>query len=113
MFSFGVEIMFIPSKVAGDQTLQFDTRAQPGISLGYVTNSSCVWSGAYLVAHMRQSTTMNYHAGRRKDNDKTIAIQIVRDVRRMDNTKDGEFRFPLKEHYDCAFNTPEGWLDCW
>jgi hypothetical protein len=113
MFPFGTEIMFIPSKVTGDQTLQFDTTTQPGIFLGYATNSGCVWNGAYLVARKRQFTTMRYHAGRRKDDDKTIVIQMVRDVRRMDNTKDGEFRFPLNEHYDRAFNTPEGWLDSW
>jgi hypothetical protein len=45
MFPFGAEIMFIPSKVAGDQTLQFDTATLPGVFLGYATNSGCVVRG--------------------------------------------------------------------
>jgi hypothetical protein len=57
MFPFGAEIKFIPSKVAGDPTLQFDATTQPGILLGYATNSSCVWSGAYVAARVRQLPT--------------------------------------------------------
>jgi hypothetical protein len=113
MFPFGSEIKFVASKIAGDQTWQFDATTQPGIFLGYAINSSCVWSGAYLVAHTRQFTNMNYHTGHRKDNDETIVIQIVRDVPRIDEAQDAQFRFPLEEHYDRAFNTPEGWLDSW
>jgi hypothetical protein len=56
---------------------------------------------------------MNYHTDRREDDDETIVIQMVCDVRRLDSATDGEFRFPLKEHYDRAFNMPEGWLDSW
>jgi hypothetical protein len=41
LFPFGAEIMFIPSKVTGDETLQFDITTQPGIFLGYAVNSSC------------------------------------------------------------------------
>jgi hypothetical protein len=113
MTPFGAEIMFIPIKITRDQTLQVESTTQPGIFLGYATNSSCIWSGAYLVAHIRQFASTNYHTGRRKDNDKTIVVQIARDVQRKDNTTDGEFHFPFKAHYDRAFNTPEGWLDSW
>jgi hypothetical protein len=72
MFPFGEEKKFIPSKITGDPTLQFDATTQPGIFLGYATNSSCVWSGAYLVAHMRQFTNVNYHTGLCKNGNKVI-----------------------------------------
>jgi hypothetical protein len=62
---------------------------------------------------VRQFANVNYHTGLRKDGDKTIVVQIVRDVQHVDNAADAEFRFPLEQHYDLAFNTPEAWLDSW
>jgi hypothetical protein len=54
---------------------------------------------------------MNYHTGRGKDTHKVVVIQMVRDVHRLDVSENAEFSFPLRKHYDKAFNTPEGWLD--
>jgi hypothetical protein len=109
MFPFGAEIKFIPSKITGDAAMQFEGATRPGIFLGYAVNSIIVWSGVYLVAHMRQFGTMNYRSGKNKENDKNLVVQIVRDVRRAGDSKDAAFAFPLKKHHDAAFNTPEGW----
>jgi hypothetical protein len=79
MFPFGAEVEFIPSKIAGEPTLQFDAVTQPGIFSGCAVNSSCVWSGAYLAAHVRQFATMNYHSGKSREDDETIVIRIARD----------------------------------
>jgi hypothetical protein len=57
---------------------------------------------------MRQFAAMNYHTGKRKDDDKSIVIQRTHDVLRVDESKDVEFTFPLKTRYDTAFNTPDG-----
>jgi hypothetical protein len=54
---------------------------------------------------------MNYHTGHTKVTSKVAVIQIIRDVQRVDATKNAKFNFPLGEHYDEAFNAPEGWLD--
>jgi membrane protein YqaA with SNARE-associated domain len=64
LFPFGSEIVFIPSEVAGDETLQFEAAAQPGIFLGYG-----VHSGAYLGAHVSEFTAAIYHIGRRKSDN--------------------------------------------
>jgi hypothetical protein len=111
MFPFGAEVRFIPSKITGDPMLHFDATTQPGIFVGYRTNSGCVWDGAYFVAHMREFANTNYHTGHTKVTDKVAVSQMVRDVQRVDATKDAKFNFRLREHYDKAFNTPEGWLD--
>jgi hypothetical protein len=37
--------------------------------------SGCVWSGEYLVAHTKEFRDMNYHAGRRKGDNKIVKIQ--------------------------------------
>jgi hypothetical protein len=38
-------------------------------------------------------------------------VQVVGEVQRLDATKDAKFYFPLRERYDKAFNTLDGWLD--
>jgi hypothetical protein len=76
-------------------------------------NSGCVWNGACLVAHVSEFATMNYHIERCGSDGEIITIQMVRDVQRLDTAKEGNFRFPLKEDYNEAFNTPEGWLYSW
>jgi hypothetical protein len=109
MFAFGSAIRFVPSKVAGDKTQQFEASSQPGVCVGYAINSGCVWSGAYFVAHVREFATMNYHTGRRKS-DQVIKIQQARDVFRKDKPTDAPFEFPLKPYHDEAFDAPEGWI---
>jgi hypothetical protein len=111
MFSFGAEIRFVPSKIAGDVAVQFAGTTETGVFVGCGVNSGLVWSGDYLVSHIRQFATMNYHTGRRKEDDEYIVVQSVRDVRRVDLSVDAPFTFPLEKHHETAFNAPEGWLD--
>jgi hypothetical protein len=111
MFAFGAEIRFVPSKIIGDAVVQVAGLTETGVFVGYGVNSGLVWSGDYLVSHIRQFATMNYHTGRRKEDDKYIVVQRVRDVQRVDLSVDTLFTFPLKKHHEAAFNTPEGWLD--
>jgi hypothetical protein len=113
LYPFGSEIVFIPSEVAGDDALQFEPVGKCGIFLGCGINSFCVWNGAYLVSHVSEFADSNYHTGRRESDNKFITVQMVRDVKRPDNLKEGNFRFPLVAHHDQAFNAPEGWNDCW
>jgi hypothetical protein len=113
LYPFGPEVVFIPSEVTGGDTLQFGPTGKCGIFFRYGINSSCVWSGAYLVARVNGFADMNYHTGERESDNNVITVQMVRDVKRPDNVKDGNFRFPLKQHNGKAFTTPEGWVDCW
>jgi hypothetical protein len=62
---------------------------------------------------VRKFTNANYHAGLRKEGDEIIVVQIARDVQRVRDAKDAEFRFPLEKHHDLAFDTPQGWLHSW
>jgi hypothetical protein len=66
-----------------------------------------------MVAHGSEFADTNDHTGERKSDDKVITVQTVRDVKRPDNAKEGNFRFPPNIHHDEAFNAPEGWNDCW
>jgi hypothetical protein len=50
---------------------------------------------------------MNYHSGKRKEDDKTIVIQLVRDVQRVCPPLDTPFAFPLEKLQDVAFNALE------
>jgi hypothetical protein len=84
-YPFGSEVLFIPNKVSGGDQLQFEPKAAVGIFLGYSVNSGCVWSGAYIVAHVGEFVTMNYRTGRRRGDDKFVAIQIAREVFCPDN----------------------------
>jgi hypothetical protein len=60
---------------------------------------------------MREFARANYHAGHTKVANKVAVMQMVWDVQRVDAAEDAKFNFPLREHYDEAFNAPEGWLD--
>jgi hypothetical protein len=111
LFPFGAEVKFKPSKITGDAPMQFAGTTDADIFLGHAVNSSIVWSGKYLVSHIRQFATTNYHSGKREEDDKTIVVQFVRDVQRVDPSPHAPFAFPLKKHHDAAFNMPEGWLD--
>jgi hypothetical protein len=111
MCPFGAEIKFIPSKIIGDAAVQFAGTTETGVFVGCGVNSGLVWSGDYLVSHIRQFATMNYHTGERKEGDEYIVIQIVRDVQRVDPSVDSPFAFPLEKHHEAAFDVPEGWRD--
>jgi hypothetical protein len=50
-FPFGSEVLFIPNKVCGEEQFQFQPKAAVGRFLGYIVNSGCPWSSAYIVAH--------------------------------------------------------------
>jgi hypothetical protein len=108
MFPFGGEVRFVPSKIPGDPRLHFDATTQPGIFLG--CGSMCV--ARHVFCGTREGVLKHeYHTGRTKDASKLIVIQMVRDVHRIDVAKDAKFSFPLRGHYDRAFDAPEGWLD--
>jgi hypothetical protein len=111
MFPCGAQVRFILGDITGDAAMQFAGTTETGVFVGYGVNSGLVWSGEYLVSHVRQFATTNYRAGKRKEDDKYIVAQSVRDVQRDDLSVDAPFTFPLEKHYDAAFNAPEGWLD--
>jgi hypothetical protein len=111
MFPFGAEVRFAPSKITGDPTLHFDTTTQPSIFIGYGADSRCVGWCVFRRSYEGVFENMHYHTGRTKVASKVAVLQMVKDVQRVDATKDVKFNFPLREHYDEAFNTPEGWLD--
>jgi hypothetical protein len=91
--------------------MQFAGTTETGVFVGCGVNSGLVWSGDYIVSHVRQFATMNYHTGRRKEDDKHVVIQLVREVQRFDPSIDTPFTFPLEKHHDEAFDAPDGWLD--
>jgi hypothetical protein len=65
LFPFGAEVKFKPSKITGDAPMQFAGTTDADIFLGHAVNSSIVWGGKYLVSHIRQFATTNYHSGKR------------------------------------------------
>jgi hypothetical protein len=110
---FGSEVLFVPNEVCGEEQLQFQPNAAVGFFLGYSVYSGCNWGGAYIVSRVGEFATMNYHTGRRREDDKFITAQVAREVFRPGDIKEGDFRFPLNVEYDMAFDAPEGWVDSW
>jgi uncharacterized membrane protein len=110
-YPFESEVLFAPNKVCSGEQFQFQPKAAVGRFLGYIVNSGCLWSGAYIVARMEEFASMNYHTGHRTEDNKFIRTQIAREVFRPGEIKEGNFRFPFNMEYDVAFNNPEGWVD--
>jgi hypothetical protein len=98
MFPFGAEIKFVPSEIIGDAAMQFAGTTEAGVFMGYGVNSGLVWSGDYIVSHIRQFANVNYLAGRRKEDDKHIVVQLVRDVQSVGPSINTPFTFP----FECA-----------
>jgi hypothetical protein len=88
------------SMLLRNQAFSWDTESIPD-----------VWNGTYFAGRVKGCANATYRAGRTKDVNKVIVMQMVRDVHRIDVDKDAKFSFPLRGHYDRAFDAPERWLD--